>query len=83
MREQLERVGHERVVIVVAAVHRPAALPALPGLVLLARHGGQVVEDGAPRPAFGGHAPDDIEPLGVGIGAAHGTLRGTMGPVMG
>ena len=72
----LERVGHELVVVMVAAVHRPAALPALPGLVLLGRHGGEVVEDGvantlfadvedASVPVMEARFPDDVPHFGV------------------
>ena len=45
VREQPEGLGQEVVVVVVAAVHGPGALPGLPEGVLLLRHGGQLGED--------------------------------------
>ena len=45
MGEQPEGVVQEVVVVVVAAVHRPGALPCLPERVLLLRHHLQLAED--------------------------------------
>ena len=75
VREQPERLVHEVVVVVVAAVHRPGALAGLPDLVLLGRHLAQLGEDLLAGAALLGQRAVDAEPLGVGIEVEEVTHR--------
>ena len=70
VREQPERLVHERVVLVVAAVHRPGALARLPERVLLLGHGLELGEEILPGAATLGERVVDGEAVFVRV--AHG-----------
>ncbi len=61
MREQPEGLVEEVVVVVIAAVHRPRALPGLPEGVLFLCHHPQFAEDLFPAAAFFGEPTVDVE----------------------
>jgi hypothetical protein len=67
VREHPQRLVHEGVVVVVAAVHGAGAAPGLPVLILFARHLAQFVEDRAPVSSLGRQAAHDGVPLGVRV----------------
>jgi hypothetical protein len=69
--EQTERLVHEVVVVVVAAVVGARDLAGLPDGVLLGGHLAQLVEQLLGGTALFGHGPVDRETVGVGVGAAH------------
>ena len=71
--EQPEGLVHERVVLVVAAVHRAGALAALPGLVLLLGHRGQLGEELLRGAALLGEGAVDGEPVFVRV-FGHGAV---------
>ena len=70
--EQAEGLGHEPVVVVVAAVHRARALARLPEGVLLGRHGAQLRQHLLPAHALVGQLAVDGEAVGVGVVAHDG-----------
>ena len=84
MGEKAERLVHEVVVVVVAAVHRARALARLPEGVLLRRHGAELGEHLVPAHALGREHAVDGEAVGVGVvahrswpprGGGHGRRR--------
>ena len=71
VREESERLVHEGVVVVVAAVDRPRALAGLPEGILLGRDGTQLGDDVVVRTAVLGQATVDVEAVRVRIEVAH------------
>jgi hypothetical protein len=67
MCEPPERLGHELVMLVVAAVHRPRALACLPESVLLGSDGGQLGQHVFARPPPLRQRPADSEASRIGI----------------
>src|SRR5690606_25936977 len=71
VRVQREHLVQEVVVVVVAAVHRPGDLAALPRTVLLRGHLGELAADLGPVEALGGQPVEHAVALGVGVQRTH------------